>query len=66
MDSIIGMHEQMEFGSTPEGQLARYRACLKAFEQMQYTDNYVLQIKEDIKKLELLIASSSESATVDC
>ncbi|MDR8525738.1 MULTISPECIES: hypothetical protein [Shewanella] len=60
MDSIIGFHEQMEFGETPEKQLARYRACLNAFEQMQYSDNYILQIKEDISKLEKLIASRSE------
>ncbi|CAM3330681.1 hypothetical protein [Shewanella pealeana] len=56
MDSIIGVNEQMEFGATPEAQLARYQICLSEFEQLQYTDEYVLQIKEDIKKLQALIA----------
>ncbi len=61
MDSIIGMHNQMEFGATPEAQLARYQACLVEFEQLQYTDDYVLQIKEDIKKLQCLIEKKGEA-----
>ncbi len=60
MDSIIGVDEQMEFGTTPEVQLARYQICLSEFEQLQYTDEYVLQIKEDIKKLQALIAKKGE------
>ncbi|GIU14345.1 MULTISPECIES: hypothetical protein [unclassified Shewanella] len=60
MDSIIGVDEQMEFGATPEAQLTRYQACLVEFEQLQYTDEYVLQVKEDIKKLQTLIAKKGE------
>lgn len=60
MDSIIDVHEQMEFGATPEAQLAQYQTCLSEFEQLKYTDEYVLQIKEDIKKLQALIAKKGE------
>ncbi|GIU25229.1 hypothetical protein L2719_10670 [Shewanella schlegeliana] len=61
MDSIIGMHDQREFAATPEAQLARYQACLIEFEQLQYSDKYILQIKQDIKKLQALIAKKGEA-----
>jgi hypothetical protein len=56
MDSIISMDEHMEFGETLETRLKRYQACLSEFEQLQYTDPYILQVKEDISQLKAMIA----------
>ncbi|MCL1095364.1 hypothetical protein [Shewanella kaireitica] len=56
MDSIISMDELTEFQEPLETRLKRYKACLYEFEKMQYTDTYIVQIREDIAKLEQQIA----------
>ncbi|GIU09237.1 hypothetical protein TUM4261_17230 [Shewanella sp. c952] len=56
MDSIISMDELTEFHEPLEVRLERYRACLYEFEKLKYTDTYIVQIREDIAKLERQIA----------
>lgn len=56
MDSIISMDELAEFQEPLETRLTRYKACLHEFETLQYTDTYIVQIREDIVRLEQQIA----------
>ncbi|QQX80411.1 hypothetical protein JK628_00570 [Shewanella sp. KX20019] len=61
MDSIISMDELTEFQESLETRLERYKACLYEFEKMQYTDTYILQIREDIVRLERMISRQAVS-----
>ncbi|MCL1056427.1 hypothetical protein CXF83_02340 [Shewanella sp. Choline-02u-19] len=56
MDSIISMDELTEFQESLETRLKRYKACLYEFDKMRYTDTYIVQIREDIVRLEHLIS----------
>ncbi|QYJ86268.1 hypothetical protein K0I73_00340 [Shewanella mesophila] len=57
MDSIINFEEFMDRQLTPEQKLARYRACLFEFEQLNYEDAFIQQVKRDVKQLETLIST---------
>ncbi len=55
MESIINFEELMDNTLTPEQKLARYRACLFEFEQLNYEDAFIQQVKRDVQRLETLI-----------
>ncbi|WOT05324.1 hypothetical protein [Shewanella youngdeokensis] len=57
MCPIMIMDEIPQRPETPQARLKRYKACLDEFEQMQYSDAFTEQIKEDIAKLEREIAN---------
>lgn len=46
---------------TPENKLKRYRACLIEFDQLNYDDLYIRQIRNDVISLERKIEEAKKT-----
>ncbi|WP_394204267.1 hypothetical protein [Shewanella waksmanii] len=56
MDFMINMDGFFDDADGPRQRLARYQACLQEFERLNHEDNYVKQIRKEIKQLQQLVA----------
>jgi hypothetical protein len=63
MESIMSMDELQNNIGTPENKLKRYRACLNEFDQLNYDDPFIRQIRNEVISLERKIEEAKTPKT---
>lgn len=61
MESIISIDELLGNIGTPEQRLKRYQACLNEFEQLNYDDPFIRQIRAEVFLLQKTIKETKAS-----
>ncbi|GGI87076.1 hypothetical protein GCM10007978_26030 [Shewanella hanedai] len=63
MESIISIDELLGNIGTPEHRLKRYQACLNEFDQLNYDDPFIRQIRAEMIILEKKIQDPKSPKT---